>query len=238
MEKLVLDERLAAAAELVPAGSSLLDVGTDHGYLPAKLLLDDKIPFAGASDINADPLSKAVATAEKYGVSDKMKFYLSNGLDEVPDIENYTSISICGMGGELISDIISRSDYIRKNNIPLILQPMSSVEEMSRYLSSEGFAITDERISYAAGKVYRVILVSYIGEKYELSDTEHMLGRINIERGNTQKNFALLLRKNILKYKRIIDGKKKGSVDHGADVAILDELIKIAKQEGVEYEDL
>lgn len=238
MEKLVLDERLAAAAELVPEEADLLDVGTDHGYLPAKLLLDGKITFAGASDINEDPLSKAVATGEKYGVSDKMSFYLSNGLDAVPDIRRYTAISICGMGGELIADIISRSDYIRKQKVSLILQPMSSVAELSRYLADNGFEIKDERVAFAAGKVYRVILAVYSGVKCELSEAEHILGRINIDRGMAQPDFGLLLRKNILKYKRIIEGKKKGGADTAEDSDILCDLINIAVKEGVEYEDM
>ena len=71
-----------------------------------------------------------------------------------------------------------------------------------------------------------------------MSDTEHILGKINIERGTEQKNFPLLLRKIILKYKRIIDGKKKGGVECDTDTAVYDELIKIAKQENVEYENL
>ena len=238
MEKLILDERLAAAASLVPPGAGLIDVGTDHGYLPANLLLDGKIPFAGASDINEDPLSKAVATAKKYGVSHKMRFYLSNGLDEVPDIADYTAVSICGMGGELIADIISRSDYIRDHKVPLILQPMSSVTELSHYLSDKGYVIKDERIAFAAGKVYRVILAVYEGVRYELSDAEHVLGSINIERGTKQMHFPLLVRKNILKYKRIINGKKKGGADISADSEILLNLINIADKEGIEYEDL
>lgn len=236
-DKLVLDERLGYAAELVPEGSVLLDVGTDHGYLPVKLLLDGKISRAGAADINVDPLQKALNTGEKFRVSDRMSFYLSDGLLGIRDLTEYTAVSICGMGGELISRIISDSDYIRENKILLILQPMSSAEELSQYLACNGFDITDERIAFAAGKVYRVILAVYDGTARELSAVEHILGRINIDRGASQKNFDLLLQKYVLKYQRMVKGKTLGEVDCHTEQAILDELYRIAKREGIDYED-
>lgn len=236
-EKLILDERLGFAAELVPVGSVLLDVGTDHGYLPVRLLLDGKISHAGAADINVDPLQKALNTGEKYGVSDQMTFYLSDGLNSIRDLERYTAVSICGMGGELISRIIERADYLRENRIPLILQPMSSAEELSEYLADKGFAITDERIAFAAGKVYRVILAEYDGVVRSLTPVEHILGRINLDIGAEQKNFDLLIKKYILKYGRMIDGKRLGGVDCHAEQAILDELCRIAQSEGIDYEN-
>ena len=44
--KLELTPRLRMVADLVPAGARLADVGTDHAYLPAALVLEGKIPSA------------------------------------------------------------------------------------------------------------------------------------------------------------------------------------------------
>jgi len=226
-----------SAAALVPEGSVLLDVGTDHGYLPAYLILNGRISEAGASDINKDPLSKAVSTARRYGVADKMSFYLSDGLDSVSDLYRYDCISICGMGGELIARILSDSEYVRSGKASLVLQPMSSVEELSEYLAAEGFGITDECIAFAAGKLYRVLRVSFDGVERALTPVEHILGKLNIQRGTTQVHFGEYLRKNILKYKRICDGKKAGNIDFTNDMAVLDELCLIARREGVDYDN-
>ena len=38
-ECLKLSERLRALAKLVPAGSVLADIGTDHAWVPSELLL-------------------------------------------------------------------------------------------------------------------------------------------------------------------------------------------------------
>lgn len=232
-----LDMRLSMAAELVPTGAALLDVGTDHGYLPTKLILEGKINTAGASDINKDPLSKAVNTAEKYGVSGKMSFYLSNGLESIPDICRYNCISICGMGGELISEILAASDHVRRPEVSLVLQPMSSAEELSVYLASYGYRIKDERIAFAAGKLYRVILAAYDGAVRSYTSAEHILGSINIEKGAAVPFFKELLKKNILKYRRICDGMKAGGLDFSEPMSVLRELFEIARRKGVEYDD-
>ena len=57
-----LGPRLALCASLVREGSTLCDVGTDHGYLPIWLLKTGKIPKALACDINPGPLEAARRT--------------------------------------------------------------------------------------------------------------------------------------------------------------------------------
>ena len=54
---LELTPRLRTAADLVPAGARLADIGTDHAYLPAALLLEGKIPYAIAADLRHGPCS-------------------------------------------------------------------------------------------------------------------------------------------------------------------------------------
>ena len=62
-----LSTRLAAIAARVPPGSRLADIGTDHAYLPACLLLEGTIPFAVASDVNRGPLDRGRETASRPG---------------------------------------------------------------------------------------------------------------------------------------------------------------------------
>lgn len=233
MEKIILDERLSAAAALVPGGAVLLDVGTDHGYLPAHLILEGRILRAGAADINKDPLSKAVATAEKYGISDSFSFYLSDGMKDVPDLSDYTAISVCGMGGELIARILDDVGHTKRKDVALVLQPMSSAEELSVYLAENGYCIRDEKVAFAAGKVYRVILAYYEGTPTSLSEVEHILGRVNIERADASPNFHMLLSKTAEKYKKIVSGKERGGIPADADREIIAEILKIAEMRGI-----
>ena len=66
--KLELTPRLALLASWVPPGARLIDVGTDHGYLPAWLIQNGRIEEALASDLRPGPLSRAEDTARRCGV--------------------------------------------------------------------------------------------------------------------------------------------------------------------------
>ena len=54
-----LSKRLSAVAEFVTPGGCLVDVGTDHGYVPIALLEQKKISSAIAMDVNRGPLERA-----------------------------------------------------------------------------------------------------------------------------------------------------------------------------------
>ena len=51
-----LSKRLSAVAEFVTPGGCLVDVGTDHGYVPIALLEQKKISSAIAMDVNTGAL--------------------------------------------------------------------------------------------------------------------------------------------------------------------------------------
>ena len=178
-----LDPRLLTAAKMVRDGAVVADIGTDHAYIPVYLIQEGKSDLVIASDINKGPLERARHSAEKYGVSDKIRFALSDGLSGIDlGALAVTDIVICGMGGELIARIIEESEYTRQPGVRLILQPMSSAYELREYLAKAGFNILEERLSRAAGKIYTCILAEHDGEKRSFSHVELLLGKTNIEK--------------------------------------------------------
>ncbi len=133
----MLDKRLKLCADMV-TGKRVCDVGTDHAYLIAELILSGKCYTAVAADINEGPLSAARTNLEKAGVTDRVDIILSDGLKNVPQ-EGITDIVIAGMGGELIAEILSECDWLEEKN--LILQPMSKSDYLLRWLWENGFEI-------------------------------------------------------------------------------------------------
>lgn len=101
-----LSPRLRMVGELVPAGARLADVGTDHAYLPAALILEGKIPWAIAADLRQGPLNRARATVREYGLTGKVAFRLCDGLSGIRPGE-VDAVAAAGMGGETIAAILT-----------------------------------------------------------------------------------------------------------------------------------
>ena len=158
MDGIELSPRLRKIAELVPPGYSVADVGTDHGYLAVWLFqkgISDRIV---ASDIGRGPLSRAMETVDRAGIKNGITLKLCDGLNGITQ-KDAEIVIIAGMGGETIAGILSEAPWT-KNCKKLLLQPMTKVEYLRRWLYESGFIIEDERLVKDSGKLYSVISAS------------------------------------------------------------------------------
>lgn len=144
--------------DLVPEGARLADVGTDHAYLPAALILEEKIPWAVAADLRRGPLDRARATVRACGLAGRVAFRLCDGLTGIrPD--EVDAVAIAGMGGETIAAILGAAPWTREGDVPLILQPMSSMSDLREWLRNNGFRIEEERLAREGDMIYTALLV-------------------------------------------------------------------------------
>ncbi len=153
-----LSPRLRMVADLVPPGIRLADVGTDHAYLPAALLLEGTIPFAVAADLRQGPLASAKATVRRAGLEGKVAFRLCDGLQGIRP-EEVDGVAIAGMGGETIAAILAAAPWTREQNVPLILQPMSSMPDLRKWLEENGYQIITEELCREGDTLYTAMLV-------------------------------------------------------------------------------
>ena len=183
-----LSERLKLIASLIKRGASVCDVGTDHGYLPIFLKNMGIASSVIATDIREKPLATAEKNVKKADVSG-IELRLCDGLDAVKKDEADTVI-IAGMGGEVISGILSRCKWISNEDITLILQPMTSAEQLRKYLYDNGFEIIEEPTVLDTGRVYSVMLVRFSGKTEEKPSYFYYIGKIdtNTENGATYIN--------------------------------------------------
>lgn len=175
MSKTILNSRLRSAAGFVRQGAVFADIGTDHAYLPIFLLSEGRISSAHLSDINEGPLESARRNVMEAGYLDKSRFYLTDGAEALSGL-GITDFAICGMGGELIADIIEAAPHLANENINLILQPMTRQAYLRTYLASHGFIILDESYSYDSGKYYVCIMARYSGGVRQISPSEAEIG--------------------------------------------------------------
>lgn len=169
-----LTKRLQAIADMVNRGSIPVDVGTDHGYIPVYLVQNKICKTAVACDINEGPLNSCRMLVSQSGLDDKIKCVLSNGLQSVND--EYDTVIIAGMGGELIADILSKAENITLKNI--ILNPMTHPEIARKWLYDNGFEITKDIVVADGKHHYSVFSAEYIGIVGEKTQSDYYLGSI------------------------------------------------------------
>lgn len=151
-----LDSRLGTVAAMVRQGSRMADIGTDHGRLPVWLLTKGVCPSAVAADLRPGPAAAARRTVREAGLADRIEVRIGDGLSVLAPGEA-EDIVIAGMGGETIAAILAAAPWVKNPGIRLVLQPMSRPEELRRFLLTEGFAIGEERVAFAAGKWYTAL---------------------------------------------------------------------------------
>jgi tRNA (adenine22-N1)-methyltransferase len=155
-----LSKRLNWIIEKLDKVEVIMDVGTDHGYIPIYLVKNNIAFKVIASDINKDPLKKAEINAALDGVSDKIDLRLGAGLIPLKNKEA-NAVIIAGMGGNLIRDILENDFSKIKNLEYLILQPAQNPEVLRKYLYNSDYEIIDEDICLDEGKYYELFKVRY-----------------------------------------------------------------------------
>ena len=115
-----LSQRLKDVATYVTKGAKLLDVGSDHAYLPIYLLEKGLITSAIAGEVVKGPYESALANVSASGFQDKIDVRLANGLAAFEPSDAVTTITICGMGGRLIADILDAGKDKLKGDTEII----------------------------------------------------------------------------------------------------------------------
>ena len=170
-----MNKRLLTIASLVRDGSGLIDVGTDHGYLPVWLAKSDYSGHLFASDINEGPLKAAQRTAAEAGVQDRIRFLLCDGLALCPP-DLIDTIVIAGMGGDMIVKILDEAEWCMDTRYSLILQPMTKAEVLRYWLVNNEFSIRSESLVDDGGNLYQIIHAGF-GGKTGLNDAELFVGK-------------------------------------------------------------
>ena len=138
---------------MLSEGECLVDIGTDHGYVPVTLVEEGIVNRAVAMDVRKGPLSRAAASVREAGLSDRISLRLSDGLDGLQAGEADV-VLIAGMGGPLTVRILAAGAEKLSGVKALVLQPQSEIGDVRRYLSMHGWRILRENMVLEDGKYY------------------------------------------------------------------------------------
>lgn len=152
-----LSLRLKTVADFVMRDSVVADIGSDHAYLPCYLMLEHQVPYAIAGEVNEGPYQSALKEVQLAGFQDKISVRKGDGLAVISPNEADV-ITICGMGGQLITSILENGKSKLEGVKRLILQPNVGAETVRKWLKKEGWVLNFEEIVKEDGKIYEILV--------------------------------------------------------------------------------
>jgi len=148
-------------AGLLPTGRRLIDIGTDHAYLPIVAVKRSRFDQAVAADIRPGPLAVAERNIRRYACADHVTTTLSNGLNAF-DCRPGDVVVIAGLGGLEMIDILSTAP----ERWPLlVLQPQKSDPQLRKYLSDSGYLISKEALCSDDRRLYAAMVAERVSDQ-------------------------------------------------------------------------
>lgn len=157
MNETKLSKRLQAVASLLPENCSIFaDIGSDHAYLPCYALLNGLTLKAVAGEISDGPYQSAVTQVKKSNLESHISVRKGNGLEILKPGE-VQCVTIAGMGGSLIAQILKEGKEKLAGSERLILQPNIHAHHIRTWLFQEHYEIIHETILEEDDKIYEII---------------------------------------------------------------------------------
>ena len=178
-----ISERLKCVAGLVNKGARVADIGTDHAYLPIYLVQNEISNKVYACDVRKEPLRRAQLHIDEYGLSDKITTQLCDGLKGI-NKGDVDTVTICGMGGKLMKNILKAGIDKLGDNTQLVLSAQSELRDFRKYLLETGIDIKSEHMLLEDGKYYFIFDCVYN------TQDEYYLNVTNIQQNNIYEHAA------------------------------------------------
>ncbi|KOY79109.1 tRNA (adenine(22)-N(1))-methyltransferase [Apilactobacillus kunkeei] len=171
-----LSQRLKVVADFVPQNSKIADIGSDHAYLPVYLMKQKQIEFGIASEVAKGPLDNAVQEIKAEGLTDRIDTRLADGLLSVQPEDTIDCVTIAGMGGTLIKNILENGKSHLSGDELLILQPNVGEDRLRTWLMNNQYEISDETILREDGHTYEIIVAKKTDKPVRYTEQEIKFG--------------------------------------------------------------
>ncbi|KRL04321.1 tRNA (adenine(22)-N(1))-methyltransferase [Liquorilactobacillus oeni] len=171
-----LSKRLLKVAAHVPLNARLADIGSDHAYLPAYLALKGCITYAVAGEIAEGPYLNTLHEIRNENLTKIVQVRHADGLAAVEKTDQIDTITICGMGGPLIRNILENGKGKLRMHPKLILQPNVGEAQVRRWLNINRYHLTAEEIIEEDKHIYEVLVAQYQPEAKTPSELDFQFG--------------------------------------------------------------
>ena len=182
--------RLQMVASFVPKGANLGDIGTDHAYLPIALYETQRIARAVAIDVHEGPYQSALAAVKTRHLEAVIKVRFGDGLRPL-EAGEINVLTLAGMGGKTMLDILSARPDVLEPVHDLILQPQGSENAVRLALLGDGWRLKAETLVEEDDRIYVVMA-------YSKDEGWDRAGLQTLERNWTQRLHPILENGNSL----------------------------------------
>ena len=206
-----MTKRLELIASLIDENDKVIDIGTDHAYLPI-MLYQKKIKCMG-TDIHEKALASAYHNLEEYHLEKEIPLVLTDGLKNI-DVSNYNTLVIAGMGYSTIKHILEDKTRLKKIN-KIIVQSNNDYDKLRSFLNQLNYTLKEEYILEDKNHIYHIM--KYLKGKEYLTKEEILMGKYN-------KDYKNYYKQDLNKLKQIL---KNIPNNHQEEKQLINDKIKI-----------
>ncbi|WP_020008441.1 tRNA (adenine(22)-N(1))-methyltransferase [Salinicoccus albus] len=165
----MLDNRLETVSTYIK-GTVLADIGSDHAYLPIFAIKNKMTNRAICGEVVKGPYESTKENIRRNELTDLIEARLGAGLEILTQNDNIDTITICGMGGPLIAEILTSGFDHVKGKPRLVLQPNTYSFPLRNALVGLGYKIMDETVVQEGAHFYEIIVAEPGYENYTEKD--------------------------------------------------------------------
>ncbi len=144
-------DRIRALVEMIPPGSRVADIGTDHALLPRILLEEGRATFCIATEINPDALNRRRTRIGDHPLPGSIEFRAGDGLAPLRPNDRLDVIVLAGIGARTQCRILSSPALAGLGAGRLVLQPQGDPAVLRRWLAGNRYRIAQERLLHLRG---------------------------------------------------------------------------------------
>ena len=223
-----LSKRLAKVGEFVPSQARLADIGSDHAYLPVRLMLAKKISYAVCGEVVKGPYESALHQVTLQGLADNITVRLADGLFAIEPSDKIDTITICGMGGTLIKQILLEGKERITGEELLILQPNIGEATLRKYLVANGYTIIAEEILEENKKIYEIIVAKKLVQPMSLNEAQYLFGPLLMQEKSPV--FIKKWQRELMQRQRVLQQLQNSAQNHDEKIAELQLEMKLIEE--------